>query len=295
LGDDTFDFQGWDAIESSLREHGTTIGYAVLVEKVPQADGLKEETVDTFDFSDAGELASIMQELRQREADAEPSESWEPPDYDKDDIPDDDDDDDDGELREDEEKLPPVKGAPKASEGREQLIRDAMMLRCIARLRTAACDNILGERSKVFLVRIMAPKGGRCLSRKQFTLRNLGPVDEPRAPLVAAAPVQNANGTITPVYDAPIGLASLRAFQGLAHHYERFADMVHHHSKRTLTLESTTNGLVNSYIISTDALALGTKSPARRITVGDTVLTPGVRPRMRHAVATTSPCVTAGA
>jgi len=226
MGDDVFDFQGWDAIEASIREHAAVVGYVTLVEKVPQADGTKEETVDSFDF-EGDERAAVIAELRQREADAEPADPWEPPHTDL---------DDDAELHEDEEDPPDDDEVPVAA--RAELIRDALVLRCIAKLRASAQENIIGERSKVFLVRVMMPKGGRCLKRAQFTLRNLGPVNEDR-PTAIVAPTNGS--TAMPVYDAPIGLASLRAFQGLAHHYERFADMVHHHSKRTLSLEGTTN------------------------------------------------------
>lgn len=226
MGDDVFQFEGWDAIEAMIREHAMATGYAVLVEKVPSADGVREEQIDNFDYNDDDVVRRAVSEIRDR--DAGPSEPWsEPGDEPGSDL----DEDAADELREDEETPPTTP--------REELIRDAIVVQCLAKLRRSAQDNITGERSKVYMVRIMTPKGNRALGRKQFTLRNLGPVREddrqPPARTTESAPPH------VPVYDAPIGMASLRAFEALAHHYERFVGMVHRNTERSLGLESETN------------------------------------------------------
>ena len=59
--------------------------------------------------------------------------------------------------------------------------------------------------------------------------------------------------------------------------------------------ESTTNGAVNSYSISTLSLAAGTNRPASRIISGEITEYPAGAPSSRHRPSTMSPWVTAGA
>ena len=60
-------------------------------------------------------------------------------------------------------------------------------------------------------------------------------------------------------------------------------------NSRSIRDESTTNGAVNWYIISTLARAAGMNSPTKRIMSGDTALILGSTPRTRQASSTIWP------